>query len=405
MFVAALTDAFPDLIPGLLAEIRRLALPAGTEVNIVEHRDAAFSGRRLHVTLPADHGCGDQDQPGTRRHAPVPGDHRHSHADYRDIVSLLSKMSVGASVREHALAMFSILADAEAAVHGVRKENVAFHEVGAWDSIVDFVSAAYLIDAVGAVQWSFAPLPLGGGRISSAHGVLPVPAPATMRLLKGMELIDDGISGERVTPTGATIVRYLSNLPSTPAIQSRLLVAETGNGFGSRVLPGISNLLRCVVFSKVEKRDAEEEIFVICFEIDDQTAEDLALALDRVRQAEGVLEIYQAPVFGKKGRMAIQVQVLVQPEYVEAITELCLYETTTLGLRLTRVTRRVVSRTIVEIDEPKVRVKLAHRPGGQLTAKTEITDLVGLPGGKAARDEVRRIAECKARGEHQRGRK
>jgi uncharacterized protein (DUF111 family) len=163
-------------------------------------------------------------------------------------------------------------------------------------------------------------------------------------------------------------------------------------------LPGISNVLRCVAFAQASGAAREEEISVASFEIDDQTAEDLALALDRVRQAPGVLEVFQAPVFGKKGRMLTQVQILARPEHIDAIAQLCFAETSTLGLRLARVSRKLLPRSMVSIDTPTVRVKLATRPSGQVSAKAEMDDLAVLPGGKAVRDQARRTAQHKATG-------
>ncbi|MCX7168901.1 MAG: LarC family nickel insertion protein [Proteobacteria bacterium] len=396
MFVAALADAFPELIPGLLAEVKKLPAPAGADIRFIAHRDAFFGGRQFHVGVPAgDHQsyCGQSDR---YNHAQNRGDHVHSHTDYRDIRTFLHETPLCAPVLEHTLGLFAVLAEAEAKVHGIEIDNVAFHEIGAWDSIVDFVAAAFLIDAIGPAQWTFAPFPLGGGRVSSAHGVLPVPAPATILLLHGMQVIDDGIKGERVTPTGAAIVKYLYSKNSAPLTQIGMLVTATGNGFGTRILPGLSNTLRCMAFRTAPDITFDEEIFVACFEIDDQTTEELALALDRLREEPGVLEVYQAPLFGKKGRMAIQVQILARPENIETIAEFCLTETSTLGLRLTRVSRKIVPRSIVTIDEPKLRVKVAQRPSGRHTAKAEIDDLAGLPGGKVARDAARHVAESKA---------
>ena len=394
MFVAALADAFPALIPGLLAELKKLPAPAGATIEVVAHRDAALGGRRFHVAAPAPARHRQKDAHG---HAHGDGSGAaHAHTDYADIRKLLHQIPLRGPVREHALGLFAVLAEAEAEVHGIRADEVAFHEAGAWDSIVDFVAAAYLIDAVNPAQWTCAALPLGGGRIRSAHGVLPLPAPATALLLRGMPVVDDGIEGERVTPTGAAILKYL--LARNPAQGAApMAIAATGNGFGTRTLRGAANVLRCIAFAQASAAAADEEISVASFEIDDQTAEDLALALDRIRRAPGVLEIYQAPVFGKKGRMATQVQILARPEHIDDIAQLCFAETSTLGLRLARVSRKLVPRSVVAVGEPRMRVKLAQRPSGRLTAKAELDDLARIAGGKPARDKVRQAAERMAK--------
>ena len=403
MFVAALADAFPALIPGMLAEVGKLPVPTGAEISLIKHRDATLGGRRFLVVSAAAHHGQDyhehQQHEATHTSDGAQEQERcpltHAHRDYATIRLLLNDAPLRPAGRERALGVFTLLAEAEAEVHGVEIEAVTFHEVGAWDSIVDFVAAAYLIDAVGAAHWTCGPLPLGGGRVHGQHGILPVPPPATALLLRNMQVIQDGIQGERVTPTGAAIVKYLcvrtlAHKGATPEVMS-----VTGNGFGSRLLPGISNVLRCVAFTPSSAGMCDDEISVATFEIDDQTAEDLALALDRIRQATRASEAFQAPVYGKKGRMATQVQILLRPEHIEEISNMCFAETSTLGLRFARVPRKVLPRTTVSVDGG-VRVKLAKRPFEELSAKAELDDLVGVPGGKMARDHVRCTAQNKA---------
>ena len=154
-------------------------------------------------------------------------------------------------------------------------------------------------------------MPLGSGFVKSAHGLLPVPAPATTLLLRGLRVFDDGIGGERVTPTGAAIARHVSSLPGT-APRDRTMLG-TGLGFGTRILPGTSNCVRALVFdtAETEPNSHGDSVTSIEFEIDDQTPEDLAIGLDHVRAHPQVLDVVQAPVFGKKGRVAISVRVLV----------------------------------------------------------------------------------------------
>ena len=134
---------------------------------------------------------------------------RRGHKAWADIRAELDRSGLDADVKKHALAIFNLLAEAEAKVHGVEVDSVTFHEVGAVDSIVDIVAAAQLISLIRADRWTSAPLPIGSGRINSAHGVLPIPAPAAALLLQGLPVIDDGVPGERVTPTGAALAAYL----------------------------------------------------------------------------------------------------------------------------------------------------------------------------------------------------
>lgn len=391
MFAAALSDAFPELVPGLMAELAKLLalrpIEAGARrgpepVRLAPHADGALHGLRFIVDVPA---------PPTPAH-----DHAHGHAHplhvpHREIRARLDACGLAPRVLAHALGLFEVLAEAEAQVHGVSVEEVVFHEAGAWDSIVDFVAAAWFVAALEPAQWSCAPLPLGAGTVRTAHGLLPVPTPATALLLRGLAVVDDGIAGERVTPTGAAIARYLAGRGTPPG--GPLTVAGIGQGFGSRRLAGAANVLRCLVLAPAQAGREDDEVATLTFEVDDQSAEELAAALDRVRAAPGVLEVYQGVLYGKKGRIATQVQVIARAAHAEAVAETCLAETATLGLRIGRVARRTLAREGVVAQG--VRVKLAQRPGGRVSAKAEMDD-VARAGPRPARAALRAAAEREA---------
>ena len=194
---------------------------------------------------------------------------------------------------------------------------MSFHELGGWDSIADIVGAAALIASLPGATWSVSTLPLGRGRTKTAHGLLPVPSPAASRLLEGYEFVDDGLAGERVTPTGAAILKHVNATQSTQRVPRRLL--RSGYGFGTKVFRGISNVLRVLVFEDVPAEAGTDRVVLIAFEVDDQSPEDLAIALDHVRAQPAVLDVVQMPAFGKKGRMAAHIQVLAQPEGAEQV--------------------------------------------------------------------------------------
>jgi uncharacterized protein (DUF111 family) len=283
----------------------------------------------------------------------------------------------------HAVAIFTQLAEAEGKVHGVAADDVHFHEVGAWDSIADIVAAAVLVDALGVTSCT----------VMTAHGPLPVPAPATAILIEGFETIDDGIGGERVTPTGAAILRHLCK--DAPSAGPRRLVAS-GHGFGTRRLPGISNCLRALAFEGSEAGIGNGSVAVLEFEVDDQTAEDLAEGLDRLRAVSGVLDVVQAPVFGKKGRMMTHVRLIARPEALDATLSAAFDETTTIGIRHRIVQRAELRRDLhaVDVAGSTVRVKSVQRPSGR-SAKAEADD-VAHAGGRAAREALRRAVETEA---------
>ena len=404
MFAAAILDAFPELEPRVMASVAAATAAAPVLCNLVAHTDGILQGRRFHVELKS---------------APASLTHRHHHHDlhqgedqaghgahrhWSDIRAMLADSNLDPAVRDRAIAIFQHLAQAEAKVHGIEVERVAFHEVGAWDSIADIVVAATLIAALGAEQWSVSALPLGSGRVMTAHGALPIPAPATALLLQGFTMMDDGIGGERITPTGAAILRHLCGAAPTRASGPRVM-SRSGVGFGTMTLPGISNCVRALVFDTPEGAAASghRTIGVIEFEVDDQSAEDLAMGLDRLREHRDIFDVVQMPMFGKKGRMTTHVRVLARAIALEAAIEACFRETTTIGLRHHVVSGATLERRMVTVDHDgrPMRVKIVDRPGGR-TAKAESDDALAHETHAtraAARREAERLALRQA-GDH-----
>ena len=379
MFAAAVLDTFSALEEGLCAALESSGLGAYAGVARLDHGDGVQSGSRFVVE---------------------PRSEAATHArEAAEIGRIIDESGLEQGVRARAAAIFSLLAEAESRVHGTPVDAVRFHEVGGWDSIADVVSAAWLIEALGASGWSSAPLPLGRGRVDTAHGTLPVPTPATVLLLEGMPVHDDGRPGERVTPTGAAILRHLA--PSFAPLPGPLRLVRSGSGFGARELEGMSNVLRLLAFDPLEAQEAASDRVTVCtFEVDDQSPEDLAVALDRLRAIDGVLDVVQAPVFAKKGRLGAQVQVLAHPGARARVIDEVFAQTTTLGVRWHEVNRAVLARDAVRVLEGggTVRVKRARRPGGGFTAKAEMDDVAALAGGRAARERVRNEAEEAALG-------
>jgi len=377
MFAAAMLDRHRDWQGELAAAIANGALADGLAVRAETYTDGLLTGHRFLVTEPATAAGGDA----------------HSHRQWSEIRELLLGSRLPQPVLRRAIAIFELLAQAEAEVHGKPAEAVGFHEVGAWDSIADIVSAAWLIERSGATSWSCASIPLGRGRIEGAHGQLPVPAPATAALLRGFPVFDDGLDGERVTPTGAAILKHLAPAFG-PQRSPRVLVGQ-GYGFGTRVFPGLSNVLRVSVFDDPPAGAGAAPIGVCEFEVDDQTPEDLAVAIDRLRELPAVLDVVQATVLGKKGRVAAQVRVLALLPQIDSVIDRCLIETTTLGVRWYQVNRRTLTREIDvhhAISGADVRVKRARRPDATITRKAEMDDLADALGGHAGRERLRHEA-------------
>ena len=378
MFAAALLHADPGAEPDLRQAVHAAT---GATCRTEPADDGSLTGLRFFVDLP-NH------------------DHRHhDHAHWSAIRRTLTDGRLPDAVATRAVAIFTLLADAESRVHGVAPDDVVFHEVGAIDSIADIVAAAVLLARLAPTSASIAPLPIGGGRVDTAHGPMPVPAPATALLLEGLLTIDDGIGGERVTPTGAAILRHLAPAPRP---RTPLRLTASGYGFGTRRLPNLSNCLRATLFAPAEPgaeaapRIPHRRLAVITFEIDDQAGEDLAAGLERLRAADCIHDVVQIPAIGKKGRFAVQVQILADAARAEDAVDLAFRETTTIGLRVAETDARALTRrqSCVDAAGHDVRLKHADRPGGP-TIKPEADDIASA-GDAAARAARRAAAQAAA---------
>ncbi len=404
MFIAGVLDAFPEHAPAVIERIAALAdTSTGCPAQLVGFNDGVLDGSRFEAgsdpepSTGAPHAHGHEHghrpdhvhhdepvHPGPRSYGMPRPIVRHEasavHVAWSSIrLRLVDKLPP--AVATHALGIFGVLAEAEAEVHGVSVDDVEFHEVGAWDSIADIVGAAVLVDRLGATRWTASAIPLGSGRVKTAHGPMPVPAPATALLLRGYPTLDDGIAGERVTPTGAAILRYLvAPRQAADARPAPRMLTRSGVGFGTKRLPGISNCVRVLAFEEAARAPASgsgqhRELAVIEFEVDDQSAEDLAIGLDRLRRHDAIFDVIQAPVFGKKGRMMTAVRLLARPSAIDDAIEACFRETTTIGLRHRLVNGAALPRRAgtVEVDGRSIRVKTVDRPGGA-TVKAESDD-------------------------------
>ncbi len=380
MFIAALLHAFPHLEAPMIAAIRAAGLPKDIDVQIQPFQDFALTGLRFLV---------DEPPPAANRSV------SHDHRAFADILAALTSSALDRNVRDRAIDMYTRLAEVEGQIHGVATQDVSFHELGGWDSIADMVGAAFLIESCGAASWSIGSLPKGSGMVKTAHGPLPVPSPATARLLEGFAWHDDGRPGERVTPTGAAIVRHLNCAGTLPPGGQRL--SASGYGFGTRRFMGMSNTLRVMVFDDRQISGfAREEIAVIMFELDDQTAEDIALAIGHLREMEGVMDVLQMPAYGKKGRLMTHLQLLCAPRVLEGVLAACFGQTGTLGIRYHLAQRAILPREeiAVALDDATLRVKVAQRPGDRITAKLESDDLCGARAAtQAQRERMRHEAE------------
>jgi uncharacterized protein (TIGR00299 family) protein len=264
--------------------------------------------------------------------------------NYRDIVSLIEQAELGDSVKALAVDIFSRIADAESLIHRCEKGHVHFHEVGAVDSIVDIVGAALCLDYLEIESASSSPLPLGSGFVDCAHGKLPIPAPATLEILKGLAVFGGGFDGEMVTPTGAGIIASLEPaIGPVPAME----IDCVGYGSGVREHNDIPNLLRVFVGKKIEPQTewGNQDVCVVQTNIDDMNPEFFGYVMERLFR-DGALDVAFTPIMMKKNRPGTNVEVLCPPEKQADITRCLFAETSTIGVRYHLAHRQTLRRTL-----------------------------------------------------------
>jgi uncharacterized protein (TIGR00299 family) protein len=293
-------------------------------------------------------------------------DHSHSHAHrgLEEIRQIIQAAGISRSAKDRAIRIFETLGAAEARVHNTDVEKIHFHEVGAIDAIVDIVCASAGAEALGVDEWICSPLNLGGGTVKCAHGTFPIPAPATLELLRNAPVYSGEIQKELVTPTGAAIVSVLaSRFSRFPQMKTE----KVGYGAGTRDFKGYPNVLRLVIGETATQGETPfpvEEISVLEANVDDMTPQVFAYAMERVLQ-EGALDAFGTPVQMKKNRPGMQLTVLCRREDSQRLTKTILSETTTLGVRMRSETRAALARRHVSISTRwgEVRMKLANLNG------------------------------------------
>jgi uncharacterized protein (TIGR00299 family) protein len=303
---------------------------------------------------------------------PVVGEHTHEftrpHTHHRSlsaILDIIGSAALPVAVKERASRAFQLLGEAESAIHQIPIESVHFHEVGAVDTIVDIVCAAAGCGALGVDRWLASPLNVGSGTVECAHGTLPVPAPATLTLLGDAPIYSSGPTMERVTPTGAAILRMLEvQYAPLPAMR----IAASGYGAGGRDTPGRANLVRLLVGEETALQEtAVEPLAVIETVVDDSTPQLIAYVSELLLEA-GAWDVFRATVQMKKGRTGVQLTVLCSPDLVAPLRELIFRETTTIGLHWRLENKASLAREFAEAQTAwgPVRVKIARWPSGEV---------------------------------------
>jgi uncharacterized protein (TIGR00299 family) protein len=393
MFLGALVDAgvSPKLLEDTVA-----ALDIGARLEISRVVRSGISATKVDVyangekDLPREvfweqqgHGHAHEDSPD-HGHEHM---RQHSHGQLRnehgrglnEIRQIIEKAAITSNAKKNAVKIFEALGEAEAEIHATSVGNVHFHEVGAVDALVDIVCAAVGAESLAVEQWVCSPLNVGGGTVKCAHGTLPVPAPATLKLLRDAPVYSSGPQVELVTPTGAAIVKTLSSrFASFPAMK----IETTGYGAGTRDFPEHPNLLRLTIGEALATDGASpsqssstsstgaspsatnDKITVLEANLDDLSPQVLAYAMERLL-AEGALDVFSVPVQMKKNRPGALLTVLAKMEDANRLTKTIFAETTTLGVRSREEQRQTLLRRWETVDTTwgPVRIKIANMNG------------------------------------------
>ncbi|HXG65575.1 MAG TPA: nickel pincer cofactor biosynthesis protein LarC [Blastocatellia bacterium] len=303
---------------------------------------------------------------------------------FAEIREIISDSALSAQVKARAIAAFARLAEAEARVHDTTVEKVHFHEVGAVDAIIDIVGAMIGFEALGVERFYSSPLRTGYGTVKAEHGLLPIPAPGTAELLKGVPVYAGELEGEFVTPTGAAIVTTLcESFGPLPPMQ----IDRTGYGAGSRDPEGFPNALRLILGDVAAQPSAAEpeSVMVVETNIDDMNPQVYGFVMERAF-ALGALDVFMTPAQMKKDRPGVLLTALCAPDRLDSITEMLLAETSTLGVRYYQARRRVLDRVIEEVETPYgcVRIKVARDGARTLHYQPEYEDCARLAAGSQA---------------------
>ncbi|HRF89662.1 MAG TPA: nickel pincer cofactor biosynthesis protein LarC [Desulfobacter postgatei] len=292
-----------------------------------------------------------------------------THRHYTHIRQMIESADLPDQVRANALTAFKHIAQAEAHIHGKDIETVHFHEIGGIDSLVDIIGSFLALDYLGVDQVAATPVPLGSGTIKCAHGTIPVPVPATVAILKGLQVRGSDAKTEIVTPTGAAIVATLApQFGGMPDMQ----IEKVGYGAGKRDIgASVPNLLRLVLGTpSVVKNSADnilsDQVHVLYTNVDDMSPESLGFVMDRLMD-KGALDVSFTPAFMKKNRPATRIEVICRPAQLQVLADVLLSETTTIGVRYHLCDRMILKREPVEVETSlgRVSAKKITSPNGR----------------------------------------
>ncbi len=350
-------------------------IDAGADISVLNEKLQCLNlgPCRIEAVPCASHGLH-----GTRVNVIIPDAKQTQHRHLTDIKNLITNSALPENIKTMSLNVFERLAGAEAFVHGISPDEVHFHEVGAEDAIVDIVGACIALDILEISDVNIGPLPLGNGTVVCEHGTLPVPAPATIELLKGFTVVQTDEPFEMVTPTGAAILTAWTQSHGKENTEKKCIVTKVGHGFGQRQMNNRPNLLRATLLEHGTVPDSNhDECLVLECNIDDSIPELLGSLAQKLNE-QGALDVFMTSIQMKKQRSGILLTVLCKPSDRERMLDLIFTESTTFGVREYITRRTVLDRRHIETKTPygTVRIKIGSWRGKDITHAPEHDDCV-----------------------------
>jgi uncharacterized protein (TIGR00299 family) protein len=367
MLTAALVELFDDPA-AIVRELNDLGIP-GVRFCMDTTQKCGITGTHMHVfvwDVEEHEHMHDHEHGHNHEHTHTHSHHHHSGME--DIAHIISHLRISEKVRADVLAVYDLIAQAESHAHGVAVEQIHFHEVGTMDAIADVTAVCYLIDKLNMDKITATPIHVGSGQVKCAHGILPVPAPATAHILRGVPTYGGEIRGELCTPTGAALLKHFV---AQFGKQEVMATEKIGYGMGKKDFPA-ANCVRAMLGSTNENTDSIAELSC---NLDDMTGEEIGFAMERLLEA-GALDVYTTSIGMKKNRPGILLTVLCRPADKDTMVHLLFRHTTTLGIRENSFHRYTLARRteIVESTYGPVRKKISSGYGVE-RCKLEYEDL------------------------------
>ncbi len=376
MLTAALLELLPDQ-EEFLSQLNALGIP-GVTIEKEKMSKCGIGGTHIRVKV---HGVEEGDD--SRHHHTH--HHTHHHSGMHDVEHIVHHLPVTDKIRKDILAVYHLIAEAESHVHGVPVTEIHFHEVGTMDAVADVAAVCLLMDKIAPDRVAASPVHVGSGQVECAHGILPVPAPATAYILREVPTYGGEIRGELCTPTGAALLKYfVTEFGGMPVMRT----AAIGYGMGSKDFPAAN----CVRAMLGESESAGDVIVELNCNVDDMTGEAVGFAMETLFDA-GALEVYTVPIGMKKSRPGLLLCVMCRTEDKESIVRLLFQHTTTIGIRENTFKRYTLDRSVEMAETPYGRIRKKISTGyGVTRQKYEYEDLA-----KAAREHQVSVSQILAR--------